>query len=104
LSKATLNPHKVDRAHLTQLTDLPNVGNATVHDLALLGFNLPEQLAGRCPFEMYARLCQLTGQRHDPCVLDVFMSITHFMNGEPAQPWWAFTALRKRILAEGKQG
>jgi hypothetical protein len=30
---------------------------------------------------------------------DVFLSITRFIDGEPAQPWWIFSAERKRTLA-----
>ena len=36
--------------------------------------------------------------RHDPCVLDVFMSITRFMDGDPPRPWWDYTAERKALL------
>lgn len=96
-----MNPQKVDRAAVRQLTDLPNVGKATAGDLRLLGFHSPEQIAGQSPFEMYDRLCRETGQRHDPCVIDVFMSITSFLEGEPARPWWEFTETRKRVLAGG---
>lgn len=95
-----MSPSKVDRARVKQLTDLPNVGKATAGDLALLGFHTPEQLVGQCPFEMYERLCQKTGYPHDPCVIDVFMSITHFLNGEAPRPWWEYTASRKKILTE----
>lgn len=94
-----MNPDKVDRATVKQLTDLPNVGKATAADLRLLGYDLPAQLVGECPFEMYERLCRETGQRHDPCVMDVFLSVTCFMNGEAARPWWAFTGARKIHLA-----
>ena len=93
-----MSPHKVDRAKLKQLTDLPNVGKATAVDLRLLGFNAPDQLAGACPFEMFERLCKATNCRHDPCVIDVFMSITEFMNGNPPRHWWDFTERRKHTL------
>jgi hypothetical protein len=93
-----MSPHKVDRARVRQFTDLPNVGKATAGDLRLLGFHSPAQLAGACPFEMYERLCQATQCRHDPCVIDVFMSITDFMKGNPPRPWWEFTDHRKRAL------
>ena len=98
---AVMNPHKIDRTRVKQLTDLPNVGKATANDLRLLGFHSPEELSGECPFEMYERLCQETGHRHDPCVIDVFMSITHFLKGESPQPWWEFTEMRKNILTGG---
>lgn len=97
-----MNPHKVDRTRLKQLTDLPNVGKAVAEDLRLLGFHSPEQLAGQSPFEMYERLCRKTGQRQDPCMLDTFISITRFMDGEPPRPWWEYTAARKIAVAQGR--
>lgn len=90
-----MSPHKVDRTKVRKLTDLPNVGKAMAEDLQLLGFSSPEQIAGACPFEMYHRLCVITAMRHDPCVMDVFMSITAFLNGGPSHPGWAFTEARK---------
>jgi hypothetical protein len=33
---------------------------------------------------------------YDLCVLDVFISVTKFMRGGPATPWWKFTSERKR--------
>ena len=94
-----MHPDKVDRNRLRQLTDLPNIGKAGAADLRLLGINAPADLVGQCPWRMYEKLCQLTGVRHDPCVIDVFMSITAFMNGEPAKPWWEFTDARKLAQA-----
>jgi hypothetical protein len=52
------------------------------------------------PLELYNRLNTITGIRHDPCVLDVFMSITDYMSGSDAQPWWAYTEKRKQLLLE----
>ncbi len=92
-----MNPSKVDRSRLVKLTDLPNIGKAGAEDLRLLGIHEPRQLIGRNAFEMHELLCQKTGIRHDPCVIDVFISITRFMNGEEAQPWWKFTEERKQI-------
>jgi len=89
-------PAKVDRSRLARLTDLPNIGPAGAADLRLIGINEPAQLAGRDPYAMYAQLCEVTGERHDPCVLDVFISITRFIDGEPARPWWAYSAERQR--------
>ena len=50
---------------------------------------------------LYDKLCVLTVTRHDPCVIDVFISVTRFMAGAAAQPWWAYTEERKRVLAAG---
>lgn len=91
-----MNPSKVERSRVRRLTDLPNIGGAGADDLRLLGIREPQQLVGRCPFQMYEQLCEKTASRHDPCVLDVFISVTRFMNGEEPRPWWAYTEERKR--------
>ena len=67
-----MHPDKVDRKQLCVLTDLPNVGKATAADLQLLGITRPQDLAGRDAYVLYYELCAQTGQRHDPCVIDVF--------------------------------
>jgi hypothetical protein len=90
-----MNPAKVRRDQLHTLTDLPNVGPAMARDLQRLGFDHPDQLRGRNPQELYDRLCALTGLRQDPCVLDVFVSVIRFMDGEEPRPWWFYTPERK---------
>lgn len=90
-----MHPDRVDRTHLKHLTDLPNIGPSIAGDLESIGIRRPQQLAGRCPLELYQSLCATSGTRHDPCVLDVFMSITRFVDGAPPRPWWSFTAERK---------
>jgi hypothetical protein len=83
----------------TKLEDLPNVGPAVAGDLRLLGIMRPKQLHGRDPYKLYDRLCRITRQRHDPCLLDTFIAIVRFMEGEPVRPWWYYTVERKRRLA-----
>lgn len=90
-----MHPDKVDRYELKALTDLPNIGPSIAIDLQSIGIGRPQQLAGRCPFELYQALCDSSGIRHDPCVLDVFMSVTDFVDGGSPRPWWAYTAQRK---------
>ena len=92
-----MNPAKVRRDQLHRLTDLPNVGPATAEDLKLIGIYRPDQLAGQNPLTLYESLCRVTGVRHDPCALDVFMSITRFMDGEAPRAWWDYTPERKRM-------
>ena len=48
---------------------------------------------------MYAQLCMRTGVMHDPCVIDVFLSVLRFMAGEAPRPWWDFSKERKETLA-----
>ena len=91
-----MHPKKVVRASTVKLEDLPNIGKACAGDLRLIGIDKPEQLIGRDPLELYEQLCRTTGSRHDPCMIDVIMSIVAFMDGGEPQPWWAFTKARKR--------
>jgi Pathogenicity locus len=93
-----MNPSKVVRERVARLTDLPNIGVSLAGDLQMLGIDRPEQLRGRDPYAMYESLCAITRIRHDPCVLDVFISVTRFVNGEPAAVWWQFTEERKQTL------
>jgi len=97
-----MNPERVRRERVKSLTDLPNVGKATEEDLRLLGIEKPEDLAGRNPVEMYKLLCRKRGFKQDPCVLDIFMAITRFMEGERPRRWWEYSEERKRILKEDK--
>ena len=80
------------------LEDLPNVGKATAADLRRIGIEKPHQLRGKNPRRLYDKLCLVSGTRQDPCVLDVFMAVVHFVDGGSARPWWTFTAERKKML------
>ena len=90
----------INRLRMTALEDLPNVGPAIAADFIRLGIRAPRELAGRDPYALYDELNRVTGMRHDPCVLDTFISAVRFMDGAPARPWWKYTAERKRTLAK----
>ncbi len=92
-----MNPSKVVREKVSKLTDLPNIGKAGAADLELLGIEKPDDLVGQDPYKMYEKLCIITDSRHDPCVIDVFISVTSFINGDEPEPWWAYTAERKSV-------
>ncbi len=87
------------RDDIARLEDIPNVGPAVAADLRRLGITSPGQLSGRDPYALYDELCRLTGQRHDPCLLDTFIAAVRYMEGGPKRPWWEFTAERKKTLA-----
>ena len=91
-----MNPAKVDRTRLRTFTDLPNIGKAMAGDFVALGYTTPQQLVGVDPYDLYVRLCDHTKTRQDPCVLDVFMSVTRFLDGEAPRAWWDYTAERTR--------
>lgn len=86
-----------DRETVSNLEALPNIGRAIAKDFRLIGIDHPKQLVGKDPFELYRRLCEKTGTRHDRCVIDVFMAVVDFMEGGAPRPWWEFTGERKRI-------
>lgn len=97
----TVSPANVTRDHIVRLEDLPNIGKAGAADLRLIGIDRPAQLPGQQPWQMYRTLCEVTGQRHDPCVIDVFMSVVNFMEGADPLPWWAYTSERKARMLDG---
>ena len=79
----------------TVLEQIPNIGVALAADLGSIGISGPRDLIGRDPYALYAALCERSGQRQDPCVLDSFMAATDFMAGAAPAPWWRYTAQRK---------
>ena len=95
--------HKIPRNDSAALEDLPNVGRAIAADLRAIGIHVPRDLKGRDPFALYDALNRATGARHDPCVLDTFIAAVHYVEGAPARPWWKYTSLRKRALAQRKE-
>lgn len=89
----------VNRADVTDLEDLPNVGPSLAGKLRRIGVWSPQELTGKDPYTMYDDLCDATGVRQDPCVIDVFIAAVRFMDGERSKPWWKYTPERKRALA-----
>jgi len=83
-----------------KLSEMMNVGPATLGDFKVLGIQEPKQLAKREAFELWEDLCKRTGQRHDPCCIDVFMSAISQACGESPCPWWHFTKQRKTMMAK----
>jgi hypothetical protein len=91
------------RSTLTRLEELPNIGPAIAATLRRIDVRKPSDLAGRDPYALFDELGARTGRRHDPCLLDVFIAATRFMGGEPAKPWWAYTAGRKAGLEKARR-
>ena len=101
--KAATTRQAKSRRDVVRLEDIPNVGPAVAADLRQLGITTPSELQGRDPYAMYDDLCRITGQRHDPCLLDTFIAAVRYLEGGPKKPWWKYTAERKRELAARKQ-
>jgi len=87
-----------------RLTDLVSVGPVMLRDFQRLGITNVAQLARQTPEELYQRLAQLTGQKQDPCVLDVFRAAVAQAR-DPGLPlhqrqWWYWSRQRKRAHAQ----
>src|ERR1700681_342187 len=83
------------RRELASLQEIPDIGPSLAESLERAGIKRPSQLKGKDPYVLYAKLCKRTGVRHDPCVLDTFISAVRYMEGGPTQPWWYFTPERR---------
>ncbi len=91
--------HKASAAaDARRFTDIPNIGPAMAKDFHVLGLSQPSDLAGQDPYALYDEVCERTGTRQDPCVLDTFIAAVRFMEGSPPLPWWHYTAERKQTL------
>jgi Pathogenicity locus len=77
------------------LRTLPNIGPAVARKLMRLGIERPADLRGQNPEQLFRRLCDLDGRRHDPCLLDTFVAVVDHANGARALPWWFYSRLRK---------
>ena len=82
-----------------RLLDLCGVGRAVEKDFHMLGVRSVAQLARRDPGQMYRRLCELTGTRQDPCVLDSFRCAVAQARDPELPPeqrqWWYWSRMRK---------
>ena len=103
MKKLATRSTDVSRSEFTKLEQLPNVGPAVAADLRQLGITTPAQLPGRDPYALYDDLCRITGQRHDPCLLDTFIAAVRYLEGAPKRPWWKYTPARKRELAARRE-
>ncbi|HEV3374565.1 MAG TPA: helix-hairpin-helix domain-containing protein [Candidatus Acidoferrum sp.] len=83
-----------------RIEDLISVGPAMLRDFEMLGIRSVAQLARQNPQWIYARLNRLSGQRQDPCVLDVFCAaVAQATNPRlPAEQcqWWYWSRQRKQ--------
>lgn len=90
---------KERRADERQFQDLVSVGPAIERDFVMMGIRNVEQLAKQNPKKMYDKLCKLTGERQDPCVLDTFeAAVAQAVNPRlPAEKcqWWYWSKIRK---------
>jgi pathogenicity locus Cdd1 protein len=99
---AVLKPQKTGREQgedRRRLRDLAGVGPAVEADFRKLNVHCVAELARCDGEELYKRLCEITGTRQDPCVLDGFRcAVAQARNPDlPAEQrnWWWWSRQRK---------
>jgi hypothetical protein len=87
-----------------ELRDLISVGPAMLRDFELLGVRTMAQLAREDPRRMYRKLCRITGEHQDVCVLDVFCAAVAQARDPLLPPekcrWWYWSRRRKASHAK----
>ena len=82
-----------------ELHDLISIGPAMARDFKLLGVDSVAALARQDPESLYKKLCRVTGQQQDVCVLDTFRAgVAQARNPRlPAEQcqWWYWSRRRK---------
>ena len=81
------------------LSELRGIGRAMLKDFEQLGIISVRQLRAQKPDELYHRMCEISGVRQDPCVLDTFRcAIEQARNpnlSREQQDWWYWSRVRK---------
>jgi hypothetical protein len=82
-----------------QLKDLRGIGEKMLEDFEKLGVRSVAELKSQDAQELYARMCELTGTRQDPCVLDTYRCAIEQARNPDLPPeqrdWWYWSRLRK---------
>ena len=80
----------------TGLRSIPGVGPSIEADLQGIGVRRVEDLVGRDPGELYARICTRQGVQVDRCVLYVMRCAVYYAETPEPEPellkWWAWKA------------
>jgi hypothetical protein len=75
-----------------ELKTIPGVGPSMARDLVDLGIETVAELRGQDPDRLYGDLCELRGERMDPCVKYVFRCAVYFASHDVHDPallqWW----------------
>src|SRR5579862_5204293 len=90
-----------------KLSDLRGIGRKMLEDFARLGISIVRQLRAQDANDLYARMCEISGTRQDPCVLDTYRcAIEQARNPrlpEEQRDWWYWSRLRKVGLVTQKK-
>ena len=76
----------------SELEAIPGIGPSIAGDLISMGITRVAQLRGRSPEALYRKLCELSGERQDPCVLYTFRCAVYYASNTRHDPeklkWW----------------
>ncbi|MBP6037828.1 MAG: mitomycin resistance protein [Candidatus Saccharimonas sp.] len=72
--------------NVSNLTTIPNVGEATARDLNRIGIFKVSDLKAADEVGLFETLCEIDGVKHDPCTLDVFMSAVDYVTNGTSKP------------------
>jgi hypothetical protein len=82
-----------------QLKDLRGIGKKMLEDFDQLGIKSVNQLKSRDADRLYLRMCEISGVRQDPCVLDTYRcAIEQARNPnlpDEQKDWWYWSRVRK---------
>ncbi|NMC61205.1 MAG: pathogenicity locus [Candidatus Methanofastidiosa archaeon] len=77
---------------LKEFMQIPGVGKKTSEDFWELGLRSIEDLNGKDPEELYARLCLIEGKEIDRCMLYVIRTAVYYASNKNHDPnllkWW----------------
>lgn len=77
---------------LKELRKIPGIGKACSYDLWNIGIRSIADLKNRNPRELYDTLNDVTGMRHDICMLYTFRCAVYFASTRKHNPeklkWW----------------
>lgn len=75
-----------------ELTTIPGIGPSIAVDLFRLGIRSVKGLKRKDPERLYERLCDLEGQRLDPCLLYAFRCAVYYARSSRPRAellkWW----------------
>jgi len=77
---------------LKEFMQIPGVGKKISEDFWKLGLRAIEDLNGKDPEELYARLCLIEGKEIDRCMLYVIRTAVYYASNKNHDPnllkWW----------------
>jgi hypothetical protein len=88
---------------LQDLQRIPGIGPSLAQDFIDLGIRSVAGLRGRDPQKLYDKLCRITGEQQDRCVLYTFRCAVYFASEAQPDPellkWWNWKDTKLKAVA-----